>query len=63
MICEIIRKDIYADDCLSGSSRKTSAFKSSDELQIVVNRGSFFQKSLTFSGYPPAHLCQVTVKV
>ena len=53
MICEIIHKDIYADDCLSGSSRKTSAFKLSDELQIVVNRGGFSLKGFTFGGYPP----------
>ena len=53
MICEIIHKDIYADDCLSGSSRKTSAFKLSDELQIVVNRGGFSLKGFTFSVYPP----------
>ena len=40
-ICEIIHKDIYVDDCLSGSLTETSAFKLSDELQIVVNRGGF----------------------
>ena len=52
-ICEIIRKDIYVDDCLSGSSTETSALKLSDELKIVVNRCGFSLKSFTFSGYPP----------
>ena len=52
-ICEIIPKDIYVDDCLSGSLTETSAFKLSDELQIVVNRGGFSLKGFTFSGYPP----------
>ena len=52
-ICEIIHKDIYVDDCLSGSLAETSAFKLSDELQIVVNRGGFSLKVFTFSGYPP----------
>ena len=52
-ICEIIRKDIYVDDCLSGSSTETSALKLSDELEIVVNRCGFSLKSFTFSGYPP----------
>ena len=53
-ICEIIHKDIYVDDCLSGSLAETSAFKLSDELQIVVNRGGFYLKSFTFSGYSPS---------
>ena len=52
-ICEIIHKDIYVDDCLSRSLTETSAFKLSDELQIVVNRGGFSLKGFTFSGYPP----------
>ena len=52
-IYEIIPKDIYVDDCLSGSLTETSAFKLSDELQIVVNRGGFSLKGFTFSGYPP----------
>ena len=52
-VCEIIHKDIYVDDCLSGSSTETSAFKWSGELQIVVNRGGFSLKGFTFSGYPP----------
>ena len=52
-VCEIIHKDIYVDDCLSGSLTKTSAFKLSDELQLVVNRGGFSLKGFTFSGYSP----------
>ena len=52
-VCEIINKDIYVDDCLSGSSTETLAFKLSDELQIVVNRGGFSLKGFTFSGYSP----------
>ena len=52
-VCEIIHKDIYVDDCLSGSSTETLAFKLSDELQIVVNIGGFSLKGFTFSGYSP----------
>ena len=52
-VCEIINKDIYVDDCLSGSSTETLAFKLSDELQIVVNRGGFSLKGFPFSGYSP----------
>ena len=51
-VCEIIHKDIYVDDCLSGSSTETLALKLSDELQIVVNRGGFSLKGFTLSGYP-----------
>ena len=52
-ICEIIHKDNYVDDCLSGSSGETSTFKLSDKLQIVVNRGGFSLKGFTFICYPP----------
>ena len=52
-ICEVIYKNIYVDDSLSGSSTKTSAFKLSDELQIVVNSGGFSLKGFTFSGSAP----------
>ena len=53
-ICEIIiHKDIYVDYYLSGSSTETSAFELSDELQIMVDRGSFSLKASTFSGHPP----------
>ena len=51
--CEMIHKDIYVDDCLSGNSTETSALKLSDELLIVVNRSGFSLKVFTFSGYPP----------
>ena len=47
-ICKIMHRDIYVDDCLSGSSTETSALKLSGELQIVVNRGGFSLKDFTF---------------
>ena len=52
-ICQIINKNTYDDDCLSGSWTETSGLKLSDELQIVVNRGGFSLKGFVFSGYPP----------
>ena len=52
-ICEILHNDFYVHDYLSGSSRETSAFKLSDELQIVLNRGAFSLRGFTFSVYPP----------
>ena len=43
-ICEILHDDFYVYDYLSRSSRETSAFKLSDELQIVLNRGALIKR-------------------
>ena len=44
---EIIFKDIYVDDCISGEISKDFAHQRSDELEIVLNRGGFSLKGVT----------------
>ena len=53
----IIHKDVYADDCISGESSISAAHSRADELQDTVNKGGFRLKGVTFSGSnPPSDL-------
>ena len=52
-IHEIVHKDIYVDDCLSGASSHQKVLTVADQLQIVLNRGGFSLKGITFSGENP----------
>ena len=50
---EIVQQDIYVDDCLSGSSSTKEAYRLSDELTVVLKKGGFNLKGVTFSGRKP----------
>ena len=50
---EIIQQDIYVDDCQSGEEGWSKAMSVTDELTLVLNRGGFSLKGLTFSGKDP----------
>ena len=52
-IKEIVDKDVYVDDCLTGALSLELAYKIADELTVVVNKGGFNLKGITFSGKPP----------
>ncbi|XP_066913677.1 uncharacterized protein [Clytia hemisphaerica] len=52
-VASIIMKDIYVDDCLSGEKSMQMATQRADELEIVVNRGGFSLKGITFSHQKP----------
>ncbi|MEM7375647.1 MAG: hypothetical protein AAF587_44050, partial [Bacteroidota bacterium] len=52
-IHQIITKDIYVDDCLSGSSTTIEAHSTADQLELVVNEGGYTLKGFTFSGKQP----------
>ena len=52
-VAKIIRKDIYVDDCLSGTDDEATAKRRGDELELVVNRGGFTLKGITYSGADP----------
>ena len=52
-VYNIILKDIYVDDCLSGDKSTNLGIKRADELEIVVNRGGFSLKGITFSKQKP----------
>ena len=50
---EIVKNDIHVDDCTSGEQSEKEALKRADELEVVLNRGSFVLKRITFSNQDP----------
>ena len=55
---QVISKDVYVDVCLSGEESFEDAKEVTDKLEIVLNRGGFPFKGITFSGFdPPDNLC------
>ena len=50
---QIINKDVYVDDCVTGEETIEKAFKLADELELVVNHGGFNLKGFTFSYQKP----------
>ena len=56
---EIIHKDIYVDDCISGDDNPEQVRLVTDDLSFVLNRGGFVLKGITISGSdPPEHLTE-----
>ena len=49
----IIQRDIYVDDCITGDSCKESALIKADQLELILNRGGFQLKGVSFSGDDP----------
>ena len=61
---EIIKRDIYVDDCLSGEGSWDDVKETTDNLKLVLNRGGFSLKGLTFSGSnPPSNLSNDGISV
>ena len=63
---QIIQKDVYVDDCLSGEDSWDSVVSTTDDLQLVLARGGFTVKGFIFSGqHPPSDFSNdgVSVKV
>ena len=52
-INEIVNKDVYVDDCMSGEPTETFSFQRADELSLVLMHGGFRLKGFTFSGSDP----------
>ena len=50
---EIIKDDVYVDDCLSGENSLEETFQRADELDLVLMHGGFRLKGFTFSGLDP----------
>ena len=50
---EIVKNDIYVDDCISSEQSEREALKRADELEVVLNRGGFVLKGITFSNQDP----------
>ena len=54
---EIVQRDIYVDDCMSGENTLEAVHSCTDNLKVVLNKGGFCLKGLTFSGnHPPTDL-------
>ena len=50
---EVVQKDTYMDDSMSGGESPEMVDKITDELEIMVNRGGFTLKGTTTSGRDP----------
>ena len=50
---EIVKNDIYVDDCISGEQHEREALKRADELEVVLNRGGVILKGITFLNQDP----------
>jgi len=50
---EIVKRDVYVDDCLSGEISKELAHKRADQLEYVLNKGGFKLKGVSFAGEDP----------
>ena len=42
-VTDIVSNDIYVDDCISGENSESKAIKSAEDLETVLNRGSFLK--------------------
>ena len=55
--CDVIKHDIYVDDCLPGDSTDENTLTITDNLKFALEQGGFTLKGFTFSGHdPPPHL-------
>ena len=50
---EIVKNDIYVDDCMSGEKTQELCFQRADQLAIVLMKGGFCLKGFTFSYCEP----------
>ena len=56
---EVIHKDIYVDDCISGDDDFEKVRVVTDDLKVVLNRGGFVLKGITVLGSDtPGHLSE-----
>ena len=52
-INEIVKNDVYVDNCISGEQSEREALKRANELEVVLNRGGFVLNRITFSNQDP----------
>ena len=50
---EIINKDVYVDYCLSGEDSHENARDIIEGLEIMLSKGGFHLKGVTFTGFDP----------
>ena len=52
-VYEVVRKDYYVDDCMSGEATREEVNVRMDQLELVLNQGGFTLKGFTVSGTDP----------
>ena len=52
-VAQIVEKDTYVDDCMSGERTLAAAKTRADELELVLNKGGFTLKGVSFSSEDP----------
>ncbi len=52
-VYEVVRKDIYVDDCMSGEATRGKVNERMDQLELVLNQGGLTLKGFTVSGSDP----------
>ena len=52
-VSQIVQNDIYVGDCSSGEENVEKALQRADELELVLNCGSFTLTGITFAGGDP----------
>ena len=63
-IYEIISREIYINDCISGSNSENEMLNIADKLEIVLNSGGFSLKGIAFlSKDPPESLSDDGVSI
>ena len=56
-VSQTINDDVYVDDCISDEDKRDTAHQRADQLELVLNRGRYRLKGVTFSGEdPPSNL-------
>ena len=50
---DIIHKDVYVDDCISGALSESDGISATDELKLSLEKGGFTLKGFSFSGREP----------
>ena len=50
---QVVQDDVYVDDCITGDHDTQSARELADDLELVLNKGGFKLKGVSFSGEEP----------
>ena len=52
-VYQVVKNDTYVDDCMSGAPDTSSSHKLADDLEMILNKGGFQLKGVSFSGEDP----------
>ena len=53
LAAEIVKNDVYVDDCISGEMMENARLKATDQLKVSLEKRTITLKGLTFSGEDP----------